>query len=313
MVSRFKDHILGPDTHANRPAASGVPEASIYECTTHGLIYKNVAGTWITYGVLIPPGGTTGQAIVKNSSTDYDIGWGAGGGGGGGTPETYDAAVTAALTGLVHRWKFDDASGATVADSVGSLPLTMAGTYTRHTASPTGFGTTITATGGAVSSGPGSIPIGSNDRCIIMLYRTASTASQDLISLGTGATRQNFSASRLANSSSAPGNLQLVCWGDDTVVGFPFSSGPEVATSAGEWSLLAIGYKNAITTTFLYHDGVMLRKVLGGALNTASSNFTAGTTLIGAIDDVIVLNNWPGKLALDRLLSAAAGVAWTPH
>lgn len=336
-ITRFVDHIRLSGTHAARPPASGagaVPWGSMYHCTTHEMIETvDATGTWVdffsvagssgsiltTVGDLLSysasglgrvPVGPNGYVATADSTKPFGWDWEPSG---GGTIETYDAAVTAALTGIVHRWKFDDASGATVADSVGSLPLTLSGTYTRHTASPTGFGTTITATGGAASSGPGSIPIGANDRCIIMLYRSASTASQDLTSLGTGATRQAFSSSRLANTSSAPGNLQLVCWGDDTVVPFPASSGPEVATSAGEWSLLAIGYKNAITTTFLYHDGVMLRKILGGALNTASSNFVAGPTLIGAIDDVIVLNNWPGKLALDRLLSAAAGVAWTPH
>lgn len=46
---------LGPDIHANRPAANTVPDASLYSCTTHGLIYKSSYGgnswsTWATLG-----------------------------------------------------------------------------------------------------------------------------------------------------------------------------------------------------------------------------------------------------------------------
>jgi hypothetical protein len=100
VTSRFKDHILGPDTHANRPAASGVPEAALYECTTHGLIYKNVAGTWVTYGTLVPPGGTTGQSLVKASATDGDVNWSTVSGGGGSTIEDRRWVVAASSTSI---------------------------------------------------------------------------------------------------------------------------------------------------------------------------------------------------------------------
>lgn len=45
----YAAHILGPDTHSNRPAASGVPDGALYVCSTHGLIYRNNAGTWGTW------------------------------------------------------------------------------------------------------------------------------------------------------------------------------------------------------------------------------------------------------------------------
>lgn len=338
-VTRFVDHILGPDTHANRPAATGAgacPWGTVYHCTTHNMLEMNELGTWIDWaslagtsaavlttkgdiltrdasGLVRLPVGANGTVLTADSSVADGVKWAAAAGGGG-TLETYDTAV-AALTGVVHRWKFDDASGATVADSVGSLNLTLSGTYTRATSAPNGAasGTTITATGGAISSGAGSIPTGANDRCIVMLYRTTSAAAQALIDFGAGATRQNFAASVVANSSSGPGNLQLVAWGDDTLVGYPPITGPEITGSFGEWNLLAIGYRNAALTTFLYHNGALIPKILGGALNTASSNFKVGGTLLGGVDDVLVMNNWPGKLALDRLLAAAAGVAWIPH
>jgi hypothetical protein len=77
-VTRFIDHILGPDIHANRPAASACPWGSVYECTTHNKIYKNNSGTWIDWATLVasgsvlPTGGTAGQVLTKNSGTDYD-------------------------------------------------------------------------------------------------------------------------------------------------------------------------------------------------------------------------------------------------
>lgn len=42
----YAAHILGPDTHANRPAETDVPDAALYVCSTHGKIYRNNAGTW---------------------------------------------------------------------------------------------------------------------------------------------------------------------------------------------------------------------------------------------------------------------------
>lgn len=78
MTARFADHLLGPGTHAARPSAATTPYGALYVCTTHNLIYQNVAGTWGTYASLLPAGsslptgGTAGQALIKNSGTDYD-------------------------------------------------------------------------------------------------------------------------------------------------------------------------------------------------------------------------------------------------
>lgn len=49
MTARFTDHILGPDTHANRPSAATAPYGALYRCTTHNKLYKNAAGTWTDY------------------------------------------------------------------------------------------------------------------------------------------------------------------------------------------------------------------------------------------------------------------------
>jgi hypothetical protein len=48
----YSARILGPDTHANRPTASTVPDKSQYVCSTHGIIYVNNAGTWGNWATL---------------------------------------------------------------------------------------------------------------------------------------------------------------------------------------------------------------------------------------------------------------------
>lgn len=49
MTTRFADHVLGPDTHANRPAATAVPTGTLYSCTDHVKIYKSDGATWADY------------------------------------------------------------------------------------------------------------------------------------------------------------------------------------------------------------------------------------------------------------------------
>lgn len=46
MTSRFEDHILGPNTHANLPSAATTPEGAVYACSTHGKVYQVQAGAW---------------------------------------------------------------------------------------------------------------------------------------------------------------------------------------------------------------------------------------------------------------------------
>jgi hypothetical protein len=89
MTARYADHILGPDTHANLPAAADVPDHAQYRCTTHDKTYLNDAGTWVDYqanAAAVPVGGTTGQVLAKNSGADYDTGWATPSGGGSAYP-----------------------------------------------------------------------------------------------------------------------------------------------------------------------------------------------------------------------------------
>ncbi len=48
-MTLYTAHILGPDTHANRPAANTVPDGAQYVCSDHNIIYRNNSGTWGTW------------------------------------------------------------------------------------------------------------------------------------------------------------------------------------------------------------------------------------------------------------------------
>lgn len=52
MTTRVIDLHLGPDTHANLPAAASTPKGALYTCTTHGLIYRNDGASWSTWATL---------------------------------------------------------------------------------------------------------------------------------------------------------------------------------------------------------------------------------------------------------------------
>lgn len=86
--------LLGPDTHANRPAAnaSGLPVGSLYVCSDHNLIYQTDGSAWSTWwtgaGIVAAEDVTIADAGAYFTGTDVEAALqelGAGGGGGGGT------------------------------------------------------------------------------------------------------------------------------------------------------------------------------------------------------------------------------------
>lgn len=70
----YKDHILGPDTHANRPAANTVPDHAQYRCTTHGITYYNDGGTWQTYWSDAGDKVETLMIAISDETTDLTTG-----------------------------------------------------------------------------------------------------------------------------------------------------------------------------------------------------------------------------------------------
>jgi hypothetical protein len=57
---------LGPDTHANRPAAGTPPVGSLYSCSTHSLVYRTDGSTWSTWATL----GSTAVTDATITTTD---------------------------------------------------------------------------------------------------------------------------------------------------------------------------------------------------------------------------------------------------
>lgn len=49
MSTRFADHILGPDTHTNRPTATAVPAGAVYACTTDSKLEQSNGSAWSDY------------------------------------------------------------------------------------------------------------------------------------------------------------------------------------------------------------------------------------------------------------------------
>lgn len=86
MATTFADHLLGPDTHANRPAATAVPSGTLYSCSDHSLVYQSDGATWSTWATLgtsgaYSPGGTdvavtdggTGASSAATARTNLGV------------------------------------------------------------------------------------------------------------------------------------------------------------------------------------------------------------------------------------------------
>jgi hypothetical protein len=48
-ATTFIGHFLGPDVHASRPSAAGLPDGTMYVCTTHNKIERVISGAWVDY------------------------------------------------------------------------------------------------------------------------------------------------------------------------------------------------------------------------------------------------------------------------
>ena len=107
----------------------------------------------------------------------------------------------------------------------------------------------------------------SNNERTIMLWASSSAwvNYKPFFSMGTNSTRQDFTLVQRTD-----GDIQLNLWGDDLTFTPPSTSG---------WHHYACTYDNGSNVVYVYIDGQLAgSKVLGGALNTSTSN----NLLIGA-------------------------------
>jgi threonine aldolase len=63
MVNTVAGILLGPDTHANRPAATAVSAGTLYSCSDHDLLYQSDGATWETWAT-VGGAASTEQALT---------------------------------------------------------------------------------------------------------------------------------------------------------------------------------------------------------------------------------------------------------
>lgn len=71
MATRFSEHLI-TGTHAARPAASAVPDGTLYSCTTHSLVYQSDTSAWSTWATLGSGGG--GGGITRTTLGTTSVG-----------------------------------------------------------------------------------------------------------------------------------------------------------------------------------------------------------------------------------------------
>jgi hypothetical protein len=177
---------------------------------------------------------------------------------------TYDGAVSS-LSGLVHRWKFEEASG-NFADSVGSLTLTASGAFTYSVSggpvSGAAGSVTFGASGKGTSSGLGSIPVGGTARTILLVYKGVNaTAKACYFSYGTAVTRGWFTT---FINDGVQDTMSLSLFGAGQDVLQTLTPG-NMAT----WHLLAATY-DGVQVSSLFIDGRVAAIREGAALNTTN-------------------------------------------
>jgi len=126
-MTTFSGHFLGPDTHANRPAVTGLPNGTQYFCTTHSKVERVVSGAWADYYSV---GGTeTLPATIFDAKGDILVGSAADVGaplpvGSNGQVLTADSAQA-----LGVKWATPSAAAAGAMTLLSTTTLSSAGTF----------------------------------------------------------------------------------------------------------------------------------------------------------------------------------------
>ena len=111
MTTRFIGHLL-TGTHAARPAASAVPEGTLYSCTDHSLVYQSDTATWATW--LTSAAGSVATDAIWDTAGDLAVGTGANTAAKLAAGATSGHVLTSNGSGVAPSWQAAGGGGALV-------------------------------------------------------------------------------------------------------------------------------------------------------------------------------------------------------
>lgn len=236
---------------------------------------------------------------------------GDGGGGGGGSTESYESVLGEIAASMVHRWKWEAGVDDQVQDVIGTLDLTLQGGYTRGLPGPQAGMTAVRfdgVDGNAVAGALGAIPVGTEDRCFIMLVRSTGKTQSAMGLFDYGAMSGGARWCSAFNEWSAP-SVGVSNQGSQAVRGGTLASDTD-------WHLIAFG-ADSVSRYVAVDDAITVSNDAG--VNTSTTGvFTVGSWqdpahriyFAGEIADLIVLDAMPDSDVLRRLAwSLGNGVA----
>lgn len=228
---------------------------------------------------------------------------GASAAGAAGTVGSSGGTPTAAVA--LSRWKLDETSGTTLADSIGSNTLTIGSGVTLNVTPPavltssTGAARGTTGCIGAKASATG-LPNGTASQSWSLWIKAVSnTPAQAVFSL------TNAAITAGAGLVVSAGSILILEYsGAATVVS-------ATAPSTGNWHHVAWTYDATSTTSLLYVDGTQVASATGGLATSTTADVILGTTdsgttspFAGDVDDVRVFS---GVLTAAQITRMAAG------
>lgn len=218
---------------------------------------------------------------------------------GGGAAESWETVV-ADLTGKVHRWTFEEASG-DIIDQISTLDLTVSGAATYAAASP--LGDAVSFTGGfAEAAGMGSIPVGDAARTMLAVWKKNAAGTLTILPiLAYGNTTNTEQLFQLYASNAS--NILLNIDGAT-----PTAS---AMSGDGNWHLSAAFHAGTGTRLIgCYQDGIIATFAHSANLATATTTFHVAAEFDDTdpaaitVADVIVFDRCLAKWELDRLYAA---------
>jgi hypothetical protein len=259
-ATTFIGHFLGPDTHTNRPAASGLPNGTLYVCTTHQKIERIISGAWADYATL---------------------------------------GVPAAGTGIVATDPIFDAKGdliaATAADTAARLPVGADGqVLTADAAQAAGVKWATAGGGGALAllstttlASPGTFDITGisgayNDLLLVLIARGADVSFSDSARLTVNGATTNYYMQKMQAVGTAVTALESIGTGRFSMPRIPATNSPAGWFASHLWTFP--GYASTVwVKNVLVEESAGINTTTGAIYNSRYSGVWASTAAINRV------------------------------